>query len=190
MVYIPCFSAPCPNPQPQVYFCFLRWFHTCFILCFQCIHCARVVPFYSKLFNSVFFNLFFQTEVKCYFLIFRGGWKNNPDIFSVFFFSFFFLLWCFDVSSDAVASNGTQDITRSVHNTAALKMVTISPWLANSMCKAFWTRVCIVNLLIWVGVALVIVLIVNCVQAFSTHFYLEVLYGTNVTASLVSVSFS
>lgn len=90
MVYIPCFSAPCPNPQPQVYFCFLRWFHTCFILCFQCIHCARVVPFYSKLFNSVFFNLFFQTEVKCYFLIFRGGWKNNPDIFSVFFFFRFF----------------------------------------------------------------------------------------------------
>lgn len=38
--------------------------------------------------------------------------------------------------------------------------------------------------------ALVIVLIVNCVQAFSTHFYLEVLSGTNVTASLVSVSFS
>lgn len=30
--------------------------------------------------------------------------------------------------------------------------------------------------------ALVIVLIVNCVQAFSKHFYLEVLSGTNVTA--------
>lgn len=38
--------------------------------------------------------------------------------------------------------------------------------------------------------ALVIVLIVNCVRAFSKHFYLEVLFGTNVTASLVSVSFS
>lgn len=38
--------------------------------------------------------------------------------------------------------------------------------------------------------ALVIVLIVNCDQAFSEHFYLEVLSGTNVTASLVSVSFS
>lgn len=184
MVYIPCLIIflffPCPKlpiPPPQVYF-FLRWSHTCFILCFQCIHCARVVPFYSKLFNSVFFNLFFfffQTEVKCYFLIL--GWLlKKKKIFQFLFFLWVF--WCFKMCCF---------FKWIQHNTEKL---IISSWPANSMCKAFWTRVCIVNLLIWVGVALVIVLIVNCVRAFSKHFYLEVLFGTNVTASLVSVSFS
>lgn len=51
------FPPPFPTPPRSI---FLRWSHTCFILCFQCIHCARVVPFYSKLFNSLFFNLFFS----------------------------------------------------------------------------------------------------------------------------------
>lgn len=55
---------------------------------------------------------------------------------------------------------------RSVHNTTSMKK---SLFLLDRLvlCASLWTRVCIVNLLIWVGVALVIVLTVNCVQAFS-----------------------
>lgn len=91
------FPPPFPTPPRSI---FLRWSHTCFILCFQCIHCARVVPFYSKLFNSLFFNLFFSPPNRSKMLF------SNRVVVEKKKIQMFFFFWCFDVSKCAVASNG------------------------------------------------------------------------------------
>lgn len=65
------------NNNTRAYFCRSS---TCFILCQQCIHCARVVPFYSKWFNFVFLILvFFSPKVKSYFLI--SVWLKHVCLF-------------------------------------------------------------------------------------------------------------
>lgn len=99
-----------PSPTPGQFF--LRWSHTCFILCFQCIHCARVVPFYSKLFNSLFFNLFFSPPNRSK-MLFSNRVVVGKKKIQMFFLVFFLVFWCFKM---CCCFKRIQDIAFSAHN--------------------------------------------------------------------------